>query len=187
VPACGHAQWDLADGADVGSDLFAGFTIAPGGGLHQLAVFIAQAHGQAVKLQFTHVAHRWVGIGQAQLFADARVEGLGPAGFGVGFGADAEHGHAVHDLCKGVQHLPAHALGGRIGCQQLRVGRLQRLQLAKKTVVFGVRNFGRIERVISVRVVVQLGTQDLRSSGWVRWTAVAGLARRRRLWRRWIG
>ena len=161
----GQAQRDLADGADVGGDLFAGFAVAPGGRLDQHAAFVAQAHGQAVELELAHIRHSRVCIGQAQLFADAGVKGLGPAGFGVGFGADAEHGHAVRDLCKGVQHLPAHTLGGRIGRQQFGVGRLQRLKLAKQAVVFGIRNFGRIERVIGVRMVVQLTAQGLHPMG----------------------
>jgi hypothetical protein len=61
------------------------------------------------------------------------------------------------------------------------------LQFAKKPVIFGVRDFWRIERVIGVRVVVQLNSQDLRPSGWGHGLAVGGLARRWRLRRRWIG
>ena len=154
-----QTQRDLANGADVGGDLFARFAVTPGGGLHQHTALVAQAHGQAVKFQFAHIGHGRVGIAQAQLFADAGVKSLGPAGFGVGFGADAEHGHAVRDLRKSVQHRPAHPLGGRVGRQQFGVGRLQSLQLAKQAVVFGIGDFGRVERVVGVRVVVQKRSQ----------------------------
>ncbi|MEY4027187.1 MAG: hypothetical protein RLZZ329_907 [Pseudomonadota bacterium] len=161
-----QTQRNLPDGADVGGDLFAGFTVAPSGRLHQHPVFVAQAHGQTIKFQLTHIAHGWIGFAQAQLFADARVKCLRTTGFRVGFGANAEHGHAVRDLRKGIQNLAAHTLGGRIGRQQLGMGRLQRLQFAEQPVVFGIGDFRRIERVISVCMLVQYRPQLRCSFGW---------------------
>ena len=157
-----QAQWNLSDGADVGGDFFARFTISTGGRLKQNAVFIAQAHGQAIKLQLTHVGDGWVSLRQSQLFADAGVKGLGSAGFGVGFSSDTEHGHPVGDLGESVEHGPAHPLSGRIGRHQLRVSGLQGLKLTKKAVVFSIGDFRRIERVIRVCMVVQLAAQRLR-------------------------
>ena len=119
-----QTQRNLPDGTDVGGNLLTRFTIATGGRLHQHPVFVAQTHGQTVKFQLPHIGHGWIGIAQAQLFANAGVKGLRTTGFGVGFGANTEHGHPVRDLSKGIQNLAAHTLGGRIGCQQFRVGRL---------------------------------------------------------------
>jgi hypothetical protein len=45
------------------------------------------------------------------------------------------------------------------------MGRLQRLKFAKKAVVFGIRDFGRIEGVVGVRMVVQVSAQVLRTCG----------------------
>jgi hypothetical protein len=49
-----------------------------------------------------------------------------------------------------------HALGGRIGRAQRGV-RLQRLQALEQPVVLGVRQFGRIQHVVLVGVMVQRG------------------------------
>ena len=167
----GQAQRNLSDGSDVGRDLFARFTISPSGRLNQNAVFIAQAHGQAIKFELAHINDSRIGLRQAQLFADAGVKGLGSAGFGVGFGSDAEHGHPVGDLGKSVEHGPAHTLSGRIGSQQFGMGQLKRLQLPKQAVVFGIGDFRRIERVIRVCMVMQLAAQRLRPTRWglARW------------------
>ena len=171
-------QGDLPDGADVAGDVFARFPIASGRRLHQHAALVTQAHGQAVKFEFAHIVHSRVSLAQPQLFANAGVKGLGPAGFGVGLGADAQHGHAVLDLGKRVQDRPADTLARRVRCQQFGVCQFQRLQFAKQTVVFGVGDFWRIQRVVGMRVVVQLASQGLSPSGWA-------VGRRRS--RRWFG
>ena len=157
----GQTQGDLTDGADVARDFFARFAITPGRRLNQDAVFVAQAHGQAVKLQLTHVIDEWRGRAQAQLLAHAGVKSFCPAGPGVGFGADAEHGHPVLDLGKSIEHRAPHTLGGRVRRHQLGVRRFQRLQFAKQTVVLGVWNFGRVQRVVGTGMVVQLLAQGL--------------------------
>ena len=114
-------QRNLADGADVVRDVFTGFTVTARGGLHQHTAFIAQAHGQAVKLELSNILDGGVSLCQTQLFANAGVETLRSAGFGVGLCAYAEHGHHVLDAGKTVQNLAAHSLRGRIKCAQVRV------------------------------------------------------------------
>jgi hypothetical protein len=91
--ALGQGQRNLPDGADVVRHVLAHLAIAARGGLHQAAVFVAQAHGQAVKLGLGHVFDGGVGIGQPQLAPHAGVKRLRAGGLGVGFGVDAEHGH----------------------------------------------------------------------------------------------
>ena len=106
----GQAQRNLPDGAYVGCDVLAGLAIAPRGGPHQHAVFVAQAERQTVKFKFGHIRdRRRVGI-ELELAADACIEVFSAAGLGIGFGADAEHRRFVAHAAKGVQHLSAHAL-----------------------------------------------------------------------------
>ncbi len=187
-----QTQRDLADGADVVRDVFAGFAVAARGGLHQHAAFVAQAHGQAVELGFGHVVdgragqHGLRGRAQrlaavalvveleqgapllaGQIVAHALIEGGRALGRGVGFGADAEHGHGVAHRCQRVEHGTAHALGGRVGRAQRGVFGLDGLQLAKQAVVLGVGQFGRVERVVLVGGAVQPGPQLGRSSAYV--------------------
>ena len=89
-----------------------GFAIAACRGLHQHTVYVAQAHGQTVKFGLGHITDRLVGLGQTQLAADAGVEVFGAAGAGVGFGADAEHGHCVAHRVELVQRFATDPLGG---------------------------------------------------------------------------
>ena len=90
-----QTQRNLPHGADVLGDVFTTLSVTARSGLHQHTVFVAQAHGQAVKLELGHVVHRRVGLRQAQLLAHTGVKVLRAAGFGVGLGADAEHGHGM--------------------------------------------------------------------------------------------
>ena len=111
--AGGHQfEGNLTDGADVVCDIFTGFTVAACGGLHQHTVFITQAHGEAIELQFSHIVDLRVVNGQTQFFANACVKTFCAAGFGIGFGANAEHGHSVAHAGKRVERFAAHALGG---------------------------------------------------------------------------
>ena len=162
----GQGERDLADGADVVGHVLAHLAVAARGGLHQPAVLVAQAHGEAVELGLGHVFDgRRIGR-QLQLAAHAGVEGLGAAGLGVGLGANAEHGHLVAHGRKALHHRADHALRGRIGCDQIRVGRLQRLQGLEGAVVFRIGHAGRVHHVVLVRPEVQPGAQrfDFNSS-----------------------
>ena len=58
-------------------------------------------------------------------------------------------------LAKPSSALAAHALGGRIGRQQLGVLRLQLLQFAEQLVVLGVRDLRLVQHVVAMRVVMQ--------------------------------
>ena len=145
----------MPDGADVLGHVFAHLAVAPGGRVHQHAVLVAQVHGQAVKLGLCHVFHGGVGIGQAQFTANAGVKRVCAAGFCVGFGANAEHGHRMAHGGKGVQRLTTHAAGWGIGPGQMGVFRLQRLQAAKQAVVLGIGHLRGIQHVVTVGVMVQ--------------------------------
>ena len=157
-----QAKRDLPNRANVLRHVFACFAVAPGGSLQQHAVFIAQAHGQAVKFQLRNVFNRWIAACQTQFFADPGVEVLRAAGFGVGFSANAEHGHFVLHAGKLAEGSSTYALRGRVRALQLRVRRFKRLQFRKKPVVFRVWNLRIVKNVITAGMFVDLGPQFLR-------------------------
>ena len=53
----------------------------------------------------------------------------------------------------------AHALGGRVGGEQLGVRALELVQLAQQLVVLDVGDLGRVEDVVAVVVVLDLRAQ----------------------------
>ena len=166
--ALGQGQRDLPDGADVVRHVLAHLAITARSGLHQAALFIAQAHGQAVKLGLGHVFDGRVGIGQAQLAPHAGIKRLGACGLGVGFGVDAEHGHRVAHGGQALHHRANHALRGRIGGDKVRVRGFQRLQLAEHAVVFGVGHGGLVQHVVLVGPLVELVAQRFDFDSWLR-------------------
>ena len=106
-----------------------------------------------------------MGLSQTEFFADPDIKGFCPAGLGIGFGANAEHGHHVFDAGKAVQRLATHALGGGIGREQFRVGRFERLQFFEQAVVFRVGDGGCVQHVVLVAVVMQLFAQSRGTDG----------------------
>ncbi|MOA09253.1 hypothetical protein D3C78_1290710 [compost metagenome] len=140
-------------------DVFAHAAVAARRGLHQHSVFVTQAHGQAVELGLGHVFHGRVAFVQAQLAADAAVEGLGAAGFGIGFGAYAEHGHDMLHGRKSGHDGADHPLRGRVGRDQLGMAGFERLQLLIEPVVLGVGHGGRVQHIVLVGPDAQLRAQ----------------------------
>ncbi len=72
------------------------------------------------------------------------------------------HGiHACHvrDRRKLLAHVSAHTLGIAVGRHQVGIGRLDFLQLNEHFVKGGVRDFGRIEHVVAIGVVIELVAQ----------------------------
>ena len=142
-------------------DVLAHLAVAARGGLHQAAVLVAQVHGQAVELGLGNVLHGRRAFGQFQLLADACVEGLGSRGLVVGLGADAEHGHGMAHGHQAVEHGADHALRGRVRGDQFGVGTFQRLQLLEDAVVLAVGHGGRVQHVVLMCPLVELGAQRL--------------------------
>ena len=156
---CGQAQGNLPNGADVVRHIFTPSAIAPGGGLDQHMLGVAQADGQAVKFQLGHIGQRRIGLAALELFSHPLIEQPRPLLTDVGLGLDAEHGHFVLDAGKGLNRCAAHALGGRVGRAPFRVGLFQALQLAKQAVVLRIGDGGRVQHVIQMPVVAQLFAQ----------------------------
>ena len=97
-------------GTDVMGDILPHLTITARNGAQQFSVFIAQAHGQAIKLGLGHILHLRRLCIQRQFTAYARIKGLRTRGFIVGFGADGQHGHGMAHWRQPVQHCTDHPL-----------------------------------------------------------------------------
>ena len=153
---------DVADGAHVDADVFAGGAIAAGRAADQGAVLVKQRHRQAVELGFAAVVNRSAAAeqvtgGQVEAFGDTAVE-LAQVDFFEGV-AEAEHGDFVANLGERGQGRIADALGGRVGGDQVRVVGFKGLEFAEQTVVFGIGDAGFVEHVVAVVVLVEFGTQ----------------------------
>ena len=149
-----QARGDRADRAQVGRHVLADDAVAAGGPRHEEPVLVDQRDGEPVDLGLHHEAH--VAAPQALLLhhrpgaAVPGVELVGAARVG-----QAEHGAAVLDRREAARQRGAHALGGRVGCDQVRVGGLEGLQLAEPVVVGDVLDARVVEHVVAVVRVVQ--------------------------------
>ena len=165
------AQTDryVGDGPHRVGDVLAGAAVAPGGGPDQHAALVADRYGQAVELQLHRVRiDRRVLQGRQGLLA-ARAGRAGRQGavhplvpgsqlLDVEGVVQRHHGRLVaHRREGGVGRCPD-PLGRRVGMDQLRVIRLQGLQLVEQVVEVGVGDL-RLTGVVQRRVVVEHGLQ----------------------------
>ena len=147
-------------------DVLAGLAVAARRRLHQLSGLVAQVDGEAVELHLGRVLDRWVRLVQAERLAHARVELLRPSRASVGFGIDRQHRHDMAHRLQPFEHGTDNALRRRVGRHQLRMRRLDTLQLLEQGVVVGVGNFRRIERVVGAGVMQKLLAQLRRALLW---------------------
>ena len=128
---------DDGDGGDVGGDVLADLAVAAGGGLHQAAALVAEAHGQPVDLELADVARRRTAEAPADARAPRRelrpVEGV----------VQAHHRHAVDDGRERGRRPALHPLRRRVRHDQVGVLLLQRPQLDQQGVVLGVGHLRR--------------------------------------------
>jgi hypothetical protein len=83
---------------------------------------------------------------EAAAFAHTLVEG--PQLFFVVGVVEAEHRHHVLDGWESLRRGSGDPLGGRIGCDEIRVVGLQPLELVQQPVEFLVGNLGRVMNVV---------------------------------------
>ncbi len=148
---------DVANGAHIGADVLASAAIAAGSTAHQMAVLVEQADRQTVELGFAAVfdggaISEQVACWQIQAFAHAAVE-IEQVLLLEGI-AQAQHRHFMAYLTERRQRRTADPLGRRLGCHQLRVLRLERLEFVEQAVVLGIGNAGFVEHVVAVVVGV---------------------------------
>ena len=151
-------QRDICDGFDVLGNVFASRAIASRRCLHQYAVAVEQADGEAVEFGFDNI----FGVGAVQAVAHALVESVHFGmiehavfilrGKGVG---QRQHRHFVAHFGKSRQRLAADALGRAVGQLELGMVSFQRFEFAEQFVVFGIGYAGRVEGVVFVGVAVE--------------------------------
>ena len=134
---------DVGNGQGVGCNILARLAIAAGGGLHQPAAFIAQRQGKPVDLGFSGEGNRPL---NAQEFADAVLEIqhvlIGKCVF------QAKHPDPVRHLAKARTQGPADLIGRAVSVFQCRKPRFDRGVAAFQRVIIGIRNAGRVKRVV---------------------------------------
>jgi hypothetical protein len=157
----GDERRDGGDGGDVGGDVLAGAAVTAGGRPHETPVLVADRHGESVELQ---LAQPGADLG---VLAQATLEAIGPLGDLV----DAEgvverhHRHCVHHGRKRDRGRPADGRRGRVGRDQVGVGRLEVAQLAHEGVPLGVGDLGGVALVIGLVVAADDRTQCLDALG----------------------
>ena len=149
----GQVHGHVLDGAHVERHVLARGAVAARGCAHEGAILVGKRHAQAVDLELA-------GIGDAA-GTECILGALEPRVklikiHGVVHGIHARH---VRDRCKLLAHIAAHALGIAVGRHQIRIGRLNLLQLNEHFVESGIRDLGRIEHVVAVGMVVELMAQ----------------------------
>ena len=149
----GQVHGHVLDGAHVKRHVLARGAVAARGGAYEGAVLVGKRDAQAVDLELTGIgdatgAERILGAHEPRVkFVQVH---------GIVHGIHAGH---VRDRRKLLAHVSAHALGIAVGRHQVRIGRLNLLQLNEHFVEGGVRDLGCVEHVVAVRVVIELVAQ----------------------------
>ena len=149
----GQVHRHILDGTNVERHVLARGAIATCGRTYEGAVLVGKGHAQTVDLKLA-------GIGNAA--GTERILGaLEPCVELVQIHGIVHRIHARHmsDRRKLLAHVAAHALGIAVGRHQIRVGRLDFLQLNEHFVKGGVRDLGCIEHVVAIGVVIELVAQ----------------------------
>ena len=149
----GQVHGHILDGTDVERYVLARGAIAARGRAHKGAVLIGKRHAQTVDLKLAGIGDA-AGTERILGALKPRVELVQV--HGIVHGIHARH---VRYRRKLLAHVSAHTLGIAVGRHQIGVGRLDFLQLNEHFVEGGVRDLGRIEHVVAVRVVIELVAQ----------------------------
>ena len=124
---CRQHQGNLANGANVVGDILTHFTVATSDCVHKTAIFVAQAHGQAIELGFSHVLNKRGTVTKLQLATNARIKCLCTCCLVVSFSTNGKHRHHMAHRLETIQHRTNHALSGGVRCKQCGVSTFQSL------------------------------------------------------------
>ena len=75
--------------------------------------------------------------------------------------AEREHRHGMDDLGEAARRAGTDAARGRVVAREVRVLRLQRLQLAHQAVVVGIGDVRLVQHVIAIVRILDAAAQDL--------------------------
>ena len=106
-----QAQWNLTNRPDVVGDVLASFSVSPGRGANKHPLFVSQADGKTVELEFGSILNRAVLRRQAKPLANPVIERTRTLFALVGLGVDREHRHFVPHCRKFGAWRPTHPLG----------------------------------------------------------------------------
>ena len=149
----GNGERHTAHGAHVEGHVFAHRAVAAGDAQRQLAAGKAQGQRHAVELQLADVVH-------ARLAAQLVDAPLPIAQLLLAVSVvQRHHGRGMRNFDEALARLAAHALGGRVGGDQLGMLGLERLQLVHQAIEFGVADLGIVEHVVAVLVVADFLAQ----------------------------
>ena len=156
----GQAAGDDRDRPQVRGHVLAGRPVAAGRTLGEPAALVAQADREAVDLELGDVAQlrgRLRGGRQSEPAPHPAVE---RPQLVVAEGVrQRQHRPDVADLVEGAGRRAADPLGRRIRGRQLRVGRLERDELAEQRVVLGVADLRRVLDVVELVGTVDRGRE----------------------------
>src|SRR6185437_7802394 len=126
------------------------------------AVAVDEADREAVDLRLDHVLEARLGDALTREVVSHPLDPCAQLLLGADV-AEREHRLQMAHLLQPADRLAAHALGGRVGCEQLRVLALERAQLVQQRVVLVVADLRVVEDVIAARVVLEQLAQLLRA------------------------
>ena len=149
----GQMHGHILDGTNVERHVLARGAVAARCRAHESAVLVGKRHAQTVDLKLAGIGDA-TGTERILGALEPRVELVQIHGIVHGIHA----GH-VRDRRKLLAHVAAHALGIAVGRHQVGIGRLDFLQLNEHFVEGRVRDFGRIEHVVAIGVVIELVAQ----------------------------
>ncbi len=160
-PSVHQSQWNRSQCAQVGRNVFAGFSIASGRPTDQDSFHIAEIDRQPIKLGLAAVSQPRL---RAQSCAQTtvklsqliRAEGV----------VERQHGLQVLRFGKSSRRGRANPLGGRIRHHQFWVLCLKALQLPQQAVILRIRHPRLVQYVVGVVVLVELGAQRLDSGAY---------------------
>ncbi len=147
-PLVRNRQGHGADGSGLGQDGLAGYAVAPGGSLNQLALVVSQVQGQAVKFIFHIVLEVRL---PSQLFRASNPVLQCANGLHL---VHAPQPMQVGMLLEALQRLAAHPVGG--GIRQHDAGFLFQLcQLIIKLIPLHVGDFRLVQHIVGIGGFVQ--------------------------------
>ena len=148
-------------GAEVRRDVLALRPVAAGGAVQQAAVHVGERDRQAIDLGFGHQGQRVVLQAEEPAHAHAELVELRPAERIV----QAQHRHGVADLGEAARRFRPDPAARAVRADQARKARLDRGIALAQRVVGGVRDLGRVFRVVQPVVVRDLAGQPLEFGG----------------------
>jgi hypothetical protein len=141
--------------AQIGSDILASRAITTGRTLHECTLHIAQADSQPIELWFRRKSQ----LLPVELFPYTPYEVM--YFLGTESIRQRQHRHGMPDFSELSGRRCAHASRRRLRSRELRMRRLQRLQLAHQDIELGVGDLRLVQRVVQPVVVFDLLAQLL--------------------------